>query len=205
MEGALYDAEHNMRFLEKIDQNVLRLRELVSDLLSLAKIENQQSRPVRACVDLAGIVEAAGHRLEEQLSKSGLSLELELEPGAGSVWGDESGLVQVVDNLLSNAAKYTPQGGSIRVHLTREDQLVHLRVQDTGVGIPLVDQGRIFERFYRVDKARSREVGGTGLGLSIVKHLVQTMQGRVGVESKEGKGSTFHVYLEWAAGGNGES
>ncbi|MCA9001747.1 MAG: PAS domain S-box protein, partial [Planctomycetes bacterium] len=205
MEGALHDPENNMRFLEKIDQNVHRLRDLVSDLLSLARIENQERRMLRACVDLGGIVEKAAQRIEQQLSKAGLELELELDASARFVWGEEEGLTQVVDNLLSNAAKYTPGGGRIRIELAREDKTVHLQVTDTGVGIPLVDQDRIFERFYRVDKARSREVGGTGLGLSIVKHLVQAMQGRVGVESREGKGSTFHVRLEWAAGGNPQS
>jgi two-component system phosphate regulon sensor histidine kinase PhoR len=200
LEGAVHDKEHNIRFLQKIDQNVHRLRDLVSDLLSLARIENQESRPVRERVDLASIVEAASQRIEGQLSKAGLQLELDLGQEAAFVWGDERGLVQVVDNLLSNAAKYTAEGGRIEIRLFREDNAVHLQVKDTGVGIPMVDQNRIFERFYRVDKARSREVGGTGLGLSIVKHLVHTMQGRVGVESQEGQGSTFHVHLEWAAG-----
>ncbi|MDF1837026.1 MAG: ATP-binding protein [Planctomycetota bacterium] len=200
LEGAVHDEDHNMRFLQKIDQNVHRLRDLVSDLLSLARIENQESRPARDFVDLGSIIEAASQRFEQQLSKAGLQVEMDLPAEASSVWGDEEGLVQVVDNLLSNAAKYTPEGGEIKIQLSREDQLVHLKVTDTGVGIPLVDQDRIFERFYRVDKARSREVGGTGLGLSIVKHLVHTMQGRVGVESQEGKGTTFHVHLEWAAG-----
>ncbi|MBL4770724.1 MAG: HAMP domain-containing protein [Planctomycetes bacterium] len=200
LEGAVHDPDNNIRFLQKIDQNVHRLRDLVSDLLSLARIENQESRPIRNRVDLASIVESASQRFEQQLTKAGLELELQLEPEAASVWGDERGLIQVVDNLLSNAAKYTPEGGKLCICLSREDQSVHLQVKDTGVGIPLVDQDRIFERFYRVDKARSREVGGTGLGLSIVKHLVQTMQGRVGVESREGHGSTFHVHLEGAAG-----
>ncbi len=200
LEGAVHDPDHNVRFLQKIDHNVHRLRDLVSDLLSLARIENQENRPIRDRVDLASIVEAASQRFETQLSKGGLELTLDLQPGAATVWGDERGLVQVVDNLISNAAKYTGEGGRIHIALSRADHVVHLQVQDTGVGIPFVDQDRIFERFYRVDKARSREVGGTGLGLSIVKHLVQTMQGRVGVESQEGRGSTFHVHLEWAAG-----
>ena len=111
------------------------------------------------------------------------------------VMGDRESLVQVVDNLLDNAIKYTPPGGRVRMTALAEDGTVRLEVSDTGVGIPEEDLERVFERFYRVDKARSRDVGGTGLGLSIVKHLVGAMGGQVGVRSEVGTGTTFSVVL----------
>jgi two-component system phosphate regulon sensor histidine kinase PhoR len=116
-------------------------------------------------------------------------------------WADEEAVGQIIDNLVDNALKYTPEGGRIRVGWRGEDGQVVLEVQDTGIGIPERDLPRIFERFYRVDKARSRELGGTGLGLSIVKHLAQAMHGSVRATSQLGQGTTFHVHLPRAAEG----
>jgi two-component system phosphate regulon sensor histidine kinase PhoR len=110
-------------------------------------------------------------------------------------WADEDALDQVLENLIDNALKYTPAGGRIGVRCWSEDSQVHLEVTDSGIGIPEHDLPRIFERFYRVDKARSRELGGTGLGLSIVKHLIQAMQGTIHATSRVGQGTTFHVQL----------
>jgi two-component system phosphate regulon sensor histidine kinase PhoR len=117
------------------------------------------------------------------------------------VWADEEAVSQILENLVDNALKYTPPGGHIRVRWWAENGLAHLEVEDTGIGIPEQDLPRVFERFYRVDKARSRELGGTGLGLSIVKHLVQAMQGSVEARSQLGKGTTFHVQLRTSQGG----
>jgi two-component system phosphate regulon sensor histidine kinase PhoR len=111
------------------------------------------------------------------------------------VWADEEALGQIVDNLVANAVQYTPAGGRICIRWRIEEEQVCLEVQDTGIGIPEADLPRIFERFFRVDKARSRELGGTGLGLSIVKHLVQAMHGTIQATSKVGQGSTFTVRL----------
>jgi two-component system phosphate regulon sensor histidine kinase PhoR len=110
-------------------------------------------------------------------------------------WVDEDALDQVLENLIDNALKYTPAGGRIGVRCWSENGQVHLEVTDSGIGIPEHDLPRIFERFYRVDKARSRELGGTGLGLSIVKHLIQAMQGTIQAASRVGQGTTFHVQL----------
>jgi two-component system, OmpR family, phosphate regulon sensor histidine kinase PhoR len=118
-----------------------------------------------------------------------------------SVWADEEAVSQILENLVDNALKYTPPGGHIRVRWWAENGTAHLEVEDTGIGIPEQDLPRVFERFYRVDKARSREMGGTGLGLSIVKHLVQAMQGSVEARSQLGKGTTFHVQLRTSQGG----
>jgi len=112
-----------------------------------------------------------------------------------AAWADEEAVSQILDNLVDNALKYTPEGGRIGVRWHAEDGQVCLEVADTGIGIPERDLPRIFERFYRVDKARSRELGGTGLGLSIVKHLAQAMHGSVRAESRLGQGTTFFVRL----------
>ena len=121
-----------------------------------------------------------------------------LKPQAAAVCrvrADREGLREILDNLLDNAIKYTPEGGSVSVHWRSNGAVAQIAVRDSGIGITPEDQERIFERFYRVDKARSRELGGTGLGLSIVKHLAQSMNGAVAVESEVGKGSTFTVEL----------
>jgi two-component system phosphate regulon sensor histidine kinase PhoR len=112
---------------------------------------------------------------------------------------DEEGMRTILNNLVNNALKYTPEGGSVAVAWRREGSQVVLEVRDTGIGIATRDQQRVFERFYRADKARSRELGGTGLGLSIVKHLSQAFGGNVGLESKLDEGSTFRVTLPLAS------
>jgi two-component system phosphate regulon sensor histidine kinase PhoR len=117
-----------------------------------------------------------------------------------TAWADEDALTHIVDNLVDNALKYTPRGGRIALRWWAEGDTVHLEVEDTGIGIPEQDLPRIFERFYRVHKARSRELGGTGLGLSIVKHLVQAMQGSIQATSRLGQGTTFCVQLRRAPG-----
>jgi two-component system phosphate regulon sensor histidine kinase PhoR len=121
-------------------------------------------------------------------------------PGSGgdgevTAWADEEAVREILDNLVDNALKYTPAGGRIRVRWGAEGGQTCLEVEDTGIGIPEQDLPRIFERFYRVDKARARELGGTGLGLSIVKHLAQAMHGSVGAASRVGEGTTFSVRL----------
>jgi two-component system phosphate regulon sensor histidine kinase PhoR len=116
-----------------------------------------------------------------------------------AAWADEEAVSQILDNLVDNALKYTPAGGDIRIRWRSDDGHACVDVEDTGIGIPEGDLPRIFERFYRVDKARSRELGGTGLGLSIVKHLVQAMHGTVSANSTLGKGTKFTVRLPSAA------
>ena len=121
-----------------------------------------------------------------------------LSPCHLRVWADEEAVPQILDNLVDNAVKYVPEHGRITVRWRAEGEAVCLEVEDTGIGIPEQDLPRIFERFYRVDKARSRQLGGTGLGLSIVKHLVQALHGTVRAASRPGQGTTFHVRLRQA-------
>ncbi|HXW17007.1 MAG TPA: ATP-binding protein, partial [Candidatus Acidoferrales bacterium] len=128
-----------------------------------------------------------------------IALNLSYPPSLPAVLGDASLLREVIQNLLDNAVQYTPPGGSVNLTAALRDHEAVITVADTGIGIPLADQERIFERFYRVDAARSREVGGTGLGLSIAKHIVEAHGGRLWVESTVGQGSQFHFSVPLAA------
>jgi len=197
LSGALHDEDNNVRFLEKIDSNVRRLTHLVADLLSLARIESEESGLPLESLDLRPLLEQALRQHGPRAVQKGVRCSIEHDGGRVRVLGDRESLVQVIDNLLDNAIKYTSRG-EVRLVLRRDASWGMLEVVDTGIGIPAEELERVFERFYRVDKARSRELGGTGLGLSIVKHLVVAMNGKVEVESKMGSGSTFRVRLPLA-------
>jgi len=168
------------------------------DLLSLARIESQQDSLELVPVDWQPIIHEGLREREKQIEEKNLKISVDQLDGTLSVLGDSDGLEHIVDNLLDNAVKYTPEGGTICVRLSRDETFARVEVDDTGIGIPTTDLENIFQRFYRVDKARSRELGGTGLGLAIVKHLVQAMNGEIDVRSEEGKGSCFTVKLPLA-------
>ena len=195
IDGALHDDEVNVRFLEQIDEQAERLNRLIQDLLSLARLEAGQDVFQYAPMKLAPVVRKI---VESHRSRAEACERIYiLEPFEGDPWirADEEALRQILDNLIDNAIKYTSEGGRVMISCRAAADLVVLSVSDNGVGIPRDDLPRVFERFYRVDKARSRELGGTGLGLSIVKHLVQSLGGKVAVESRPGQGSTFRVAL----------
>ncbi len=191
--------ETSQRFLEKIRDQSGRLSALVTDLLTLARIESGTVAPERRTLDARAVVRecAARAALNCEHKRLEFSAEIPLEP----MWAvaDDESLRQIVDNLLDNACKYTPSGGSVRLTLRSSGGGLEIGVRDSGIGIDPRDRERIFERFYRVDKARSRELGGTGLGLSIVKHLVQSLGGAITVQSELGRGSHFRVNLPGAA------
>jgi two-component system phosphate regulon sensor histidine kinase PhoR len=193
--GAKSDLEVLDRFLKRIDANASRLVELVQDILSLARAESQEAELRQTAVDIANVARQSVLTQEHVLTRKNISMNVKLANNI-LVKGDQEALRQVIDNLLTNAIKYTPEGGEVAVDLAQEGTEAVLRVKDTGVGIPAEHHARIFERFYRVDKHRSREDGGTGLGLSIVKHLVQSMHGKVSVSSEPGRGSTFMVQMK---------
>jgi two-component system phosphate regulon sensor histidine kinase PhoR len=193
--GAKTDPDVLNRFLGRIDVNVVRLVELVQDIISLARAEGQDVSLSQSAVNLADVARKSLQQHEHAVTKKSISLDANL-PSDVIVKGDPEAMRQVMDNLIVNAIQYTPQGGRVSVQVDRKGAEAYIRVQDTGVGIPLEHQPRIFERFYRVDKHRSREDGGTGLGLSIVKHLVQSMNGKVSVSSEPGLGSTFVVQMK---------
>jgi signal transduction histidine kinase len=181
------------------------LDSLVSDLLTLSEVEERglaaagPGSPTSArnqVIDLGEIASAAASPLRPQFEQAGIALDLQLDPAP--VKGDAISLETAVRNLLDNALRYSERGGSVQVKVSRQGVQAVLSVKDDGQGIPRDAQERIFERFYRVDPARSRESGGTGLGLSIVRHVIEQHGGRVGVESALGLGSTFSVSLPLA-------
>ncbi len=190
LNGALEDREHGPGFARSIHEQALRLDNLVNDLLKLSYAESAQAQLEIKPFDLKDRVDDAASGLTVILAKKKVSV-LNLVPAGFEVKADRYKLSQVLINLLDNAAKYNSEGGSIKISASAGEESVKISVEDTGPGIPAAHLARVFERFYRVDKARSREIGGTGLGLSIVKHLVELHGGSVGVESSEGRGSSF--------------
>jgi two-component system phosphate regulon sensor histidine kinase PhoR len=177
-----------------IHRHAQRLSSLVEDLLELSTIESRTLRLEIAPVDVARTAEnlIADYRLRLEERRIAAALAGDVRPIA---LADARALDQVLGNLLDNALKYTEPGGSIEIAVEERLGRVRVAVSDTGIGIPAQDSARIFERFYRVDRARSRALGGTGLGLSIVKHLVQAMGGEISVKSELGRGSTFSFTL----------
>ncbi|MFI5371134.1 MAG: ATP-binding protein [Candidatus Eisenbacteria bacterium] len=193
LEGGLEDPVHREDFVRVIRDQATRLQELVDDLLSLSELEHPEARLRLERFDLRALIERQLAGLADRAAHAGLTLVL--APGdAEWVEADRVRIEQVVANLLDNALKYTERG-TVEVTLEGDTAWVTCTVRDTGSGIPEEDLDRIFERFYRVDKARSREKGGTGLGLSIVKHILALHDGHVSVESTVGEGSTFRFVL----------
>jgi two-component system phosphate regulon sensor histidine kinase PhoR len=193
LDGAIDDKEYRGPFLERIAEQSDRLHALILDLISLGRIEAGVEAFEFVPVPLGPVVHACLERHRTRATGKDQTLSA-VPPADGRdvvAWADEEAL----DNLVDNAVKYTPPDGTIWVRWRREGDQAVLEVEDNGIGIPAQDLPRIFERFYRVDKARSRELGGTGLGLSIVKHLVQAMHGSVTATSRLGHGTTFTVRL----------
>lgn len=191
LDGALDDQENNRRFLEVIRAHAIRLNNIASDLLTLSELESGQSPAEGERIPLLAALESALNTVEAEARIR----EVKIHSGPLEetfVMGDRMRFEQALINLLDNAIKFNRPGGEVFVSAgPAEGKRVRVSVSDTGVGIPSEDLSRVFERFYRSDKARSREVGGTGLGLAIVKHIVERMNGAVEIESTLGKGSTF--------------
>ncbi|HVW02421.1 MAG TPA: ATP-binding protein [Planctomycetaceae bacterium] len=199
LDGASEDPQFLQRFLQTIHDQANRLDALVRDMLMLARVESEALTREPKAIAVFPIVELCLNRHHQAAERKQLAISVDgIEPDF-AVMGDEEALEQILDNLLDNAIKYSNPTGSITLRSRRLDGDGILEVQDTGIGIPQAQLPRIFERFYRVDRHRSREIGGTGLGLSIVKHLVQAMGGSVSVDSRLHEGSTFAVRLPLAA------
>lgn len=189
------DPDMTREFLGDINKEIDRLNSVIGDLLTLVSMDGGEKKLETKPVAVADILGDNVRRLQPLAREKGIEMTASLRDQAATVDGDASRLTQVFYNLMDNAIKYTGRGGSVRVEMSRRDKKVIVKVIDTGIGIPKEDQLHIFDRFYRVDKARSRETGGTGLGLSIVRQIVLLHGGTVTVSSEEEKGSTFTVEL----------
>jgi two-component system phosphate regulon sensor histidine kinase PhoR len=194
LEGALEDREHNRTFLKIIQNHAERLNHLVDDLLSLSHLESGEIKLERKYFNIRLKFEEIVSGFKSPLTRMNIRVKNEL-PADLSIMADEDKMEHVLINLIDNAIKFNKVDGSIRIYSRDLNGEIEIGVEDTGIGIADRDISRVFERFYRVDKARSRELGGTGLGLSIVKHIVELHHGSVGVESTEGVGSRFWFIL----------
>lgn len=198
LDGAYRDPSLSKRFLSIIDFEARRLYRLINDLLDLSQLETNQVRLNLEDVSLKEIIEEVMMIFDARLKEKDLKFSTQLSENLSKVKADPDLLRQVFINLVDNAVKYTPPGGKIWIEAQESDEFIEVGVCDTGIGIPTQDIPRLFERFYRVDKARSRQLGGTGLGLSIVKHIVKSLGGDIKVESKLGEGSKFILTLKKA-------
>jgi two-component system, OmpR family, phosphate regulon sensor histidine kinase PhoR len=195
MSGGLEDEANNRSFVERISEQAERLQTLILDLLRLARIESDEVAFEIGSVDVGEVISECVEDRADLAAAKGLSLVMKPPPRAAVAKVEPEGLRTILSNLIENGLNYTPAGGQVTVAWAVHGSEVKISVSDTGVGIPREHQARVFERFYRVDRARSRALGGTGLGLAIVKHLVQAFNGRVELESEQGRGSNFIVWV----------
>jgi signal transduction histidine kinase len=191
-DGAIEDPPAARRFTEQLERDADRLARIVSDLLDLSRLETGSERGEWVALDRVAGEVVERRRGDPAAAQVGLTLEVD---GVPEIAGSARDLSLLVGNLVDNAIHYTQAGGTVEVEVRAEPATVLLRVRDTGIGIPQRDLPRIFERFYRVDQARSRETGGTGLGLAIVRHVCENHGGQIEVASELGRGSTFEVRL----------
>lgn len=195
LDGAIEDKENARDFLRIIYEDADRLAKLINDLLDLSRIESGKLKLRLAAQPLSVIVRRVARELEQIAVHHGAEIRMDIPDNLPAVLADENGLAQVFLNLLENGLKYNKPGGYVEVSARVEEQRVRIQVKDTGIGIPEEDIPRVFERFYRVDKAHSRQMGGTGLGLAIVKHLIQSHGGDIELRSVQGEGSVFSFTL----------
>ena len=198
IDGAVDDPTVRDDFLRKAHHNVLRLHHLLTDLIEISRIESGDMKMSFRYFDAVKFFREIVEEMRPTAEMSDVRLELRVHSNDSvhSAYGDRDRLKQVVVNLVENAIKYNRAAGEVMVELAFSDTRLVVRVNDTGIGIPSEDLGRIFERFYRVDKDRSRAVGGSGLGLAIVKHIIEAHRSSIGVESEVGRGSTFSFELK---------
>ena len=203
------DQPSQVPMLQTVERQGRRLSQLIADLLLLSVLEQDTTLPTLQSCCLNDIVADLTEDLAELANATDIHLRCQIPDAPIYVMGDESQLYRLVSNVMVNAIHYTPPGGSVVVRLTAQDHTATLAVQDTGIGIPAQEQSLIFERFYRVDRDRSRKTGGTGLGLAIAHAIVQRHQGTLGVDSKPGQGSLFTISLACVNGrlplGHGDS
>jgi len=190
LEGAIKDENVNIGFLERALENVKRLEELVTDLVEISRIETGELQMIYDYFNIYNLLNDIHKDAQQRNSNKNIKIQLEVPDKKLFIYGDKGRLEQVIDNLLSNSMRYTDQG-HIKIKVLRRDNELVFSIIDTGIGISRKSINRIFERFYRADKARDRRKGGTGLGLAISKHIIEAHGSNIYVDSLEGKGSTF--------------
>lgn len=196
LDGAINDEKVNVDFITRAFNQTKRLKELVDDLITISKFETGVKMSKRY-FGISNTIHKTIDELRDLADKKNVSIEFDSSDVNGvSVFGDEERLKQVLVNLIDNAIKYTSNNGRIKVSLSLKEKEVIVIIEDNGIGIPRKDLPRIFERFYRVDKTRSRDIGGSGLGLSIVKHILEAHSSQIKVESEENKGTKFEFNLK---------
>jgi two-component system phosphate regulon sensor histidine kinase PhoR len=195
LDGAVKDKEVREKFLTKASKSIDYLDVLVQDLLLLSQIETGSVTMLFDYFDGVKLAEEVFDHFEHRAAKKGITLALKYEKSPMIVFADYSRLLQIMQNLVSNAIKYNKERGEVVVYLKEMDEYIQIDVADTGIGIPKKDVKNIFNRFYRVDKSRSKKNGGTGLGLAIVKHLLDSHHTTIEVKSKLGEGTTFTFTL----------
>ncbi|MGG3987016.1 sensor histidine kinase [Bacillus smithii] len=201
LKNKLYRSEEEKEYyLDLISQESKRLSLLINDLFELSKMEEWKVSFDLEWVDITEVMDSVIHKSRIKASQKGLTISADYENGLPLIYSDGLRLEQIFMNLIDNAIRYTNEG-FIKISITSKDHNVRIQIQDTGIGIPENEIPRIFERFYRVEKSRSREYGGTGLGLAIVKKLVELLGGNIQVQSEVGKGSTFVIDLPISSGG----
>jgi two-component system phosphate regulon sensor histidine kinase PhoR len=193
--GAIEDITASERFLNIIDDEADRLYRLITDILSLSELENRRYRPISEKIDTFEVIEEIVSMLQNQAAKKRINLSAKVDESISCLYGDPDQFKQMLINLIDNAVKYTPEEGTVAVAAYNFENAVIIKIIDNGIGISKEHIPRLFERFYRVDKARSRNVGGTGLGLAIVKHIVKLFKGSIEVNSEVGKGTEFTLNI----------
>ena len=196
LDGGLNDDTINMKYLKRADKSVERMINIVEDLEVISRLETEQSELDIQIFDINKLVEEVFDQLEMRANEMNISLQLNNQSNSNKTLGDKDKIQQVFINLISNSIKYGKKGGKTIVRMLDMDDNILVEVADNGIGIDQISLSRLFERFYRVDKNRSREIGGTGLGLAIVKHILEGHNQTINVRSTKGVGSTFSFILE---------
>lgn len=189
------DEETNKKFLDRISAEAARMSRLVTDLLVLSKYDTSKVKVEKTEFDLGELVKYTFEGLDLEMKRKNQSGECFVTSNVPLIYADKSGIERVVLNILTNAIKYTPEGGTIKVYVGFVYNDAYIKIIDTGMGIPKEDLDKIFERFYRVDKARTREMGGTGLGLSIAKEILDQNNGMIDIKSEPGKGTEVVIRI----------
>ena len=189
------DEETQKHFLQVINDNANRMEKLVQDLLTLSKYDTNKERRIVSEFELGELVKSCKERFDIEIKRKNQNAQCFVTANVPKVYADKDGIERVILNILSNSIKYTPEGGKIDIYVGYVHNDAYVKIKDTGIGIPKEDLERIFERFYRVDKARSRQYGGTGLGLSIAKEIIEKNNGSLDIKSKVNEGTEVVIKI----------